>query len=311
MIADQFISEGYAVRLVLSICKIPRSTYYNRKKPKGAGKRRGIKNSTFTITEYGEKVSNTTVVDDIKEILQREFVDYGYLKVTYALRQEKGYIINPKKVYRLMRETGLLNKPKKHKKVKREWVKDLKPNTIVPFDYLEFDIKYEYVSGKNRNALTLTIICVNTRMVLGHYTAWKIKQKQVKGLFDQIFENFSLPQKIAVRCDNGSQFIATEVQEYFKSKNVLQEFCKPATPEQNGHIESYHSIVEKVVCRQYEFDSLDDLRNTKNRFVKFYNYERIHSGTNYTSPYKNLENRNIIMDKDELKMALDCSSLKP
>ena len=47
-----------------------------------------------------------------------------------------------------------------------------------------------------------------------------------------------------VRCDNGAQFIAEMVQKYFKDKQVVQEFTKPATPQQNSHIQSYHSIME-------------------------------------------------------------------
>lgn len=40
------------------------------------------------------------------------------------------------------------------------------------------------------------------------------------------------------------RFIADLLQKYFKDKKVTQEFTKPATPQQNSHIESYHSIME-------------------------------------------------------------------
>jgi len=42
------------------------------------------------------------------ELLAGEFVDYGHYKSTIHLRDEKGYVINHKKVYRLMRENKLL-----------------------------------------------------------------------------------------------------------------------------------------------------------------------------------------------------------
>lgn len=289
----------------MEACDYPKSTYYN--KPKGSGSKRGKPASKFTLKKDGKQVSNAQVLEDIIWILGQEFVDYGYLKVTYWLRDEKDYIINAKKVYRLMRENGLLNRFIPRKKSKRNWVKELLPPTKEAFDYLEFDIKYIYVAGRNTNALLLTVIDVKTRWVLGHYFAWSIKKKEVINLFEQVFENHPLPKSIYVRCDNGSQFIAQTVQQYFaKKEGVTQEFCKPATPEQNAHIESYHSILERVVCQRYEFETLQEAGETLNRFIKFYNFERIHSGVGYTSPYKYLKKLNIEMKLFNLTNPLDC-----
>ena len=307
MIAEQYINQGHPQKLVLEVLGIPRSTYADRIKHKIGNGNRGRKPSSHTKTRCGALISNEIVVEQIQDLLSQEFVDYGYLKVTHWLRQNKGYIINPKKVRRLMKEKGLLNTKKVYHRAKRTWVKDMIPNTKQPFDYLEFDIKYEYVQRAKRNALTLTVLDVNTRWVLGHLTAWSIRQVHIKKLFDQIFKSYSLPKSIYVRCDNGSQFVSEMIQKYFERHQVIQEFCKPATPEQNGHIEAYHSIVEKVVCQAFEFDSLEELQQTKNRFVRFYNWERIHSGIKYLSPYKYLLSNSIDMNQSDLTDVLDCS----
>jgi len=311
MIASDFIEQSYPKQLVLQVVGIPRSSYYYQ--PKLSKGKRGIAKSTYTLTTDGEMISNTQVIVDIKEILAEEFVDYGYLKVTHWLRQEKNYIINPKKVYRLMDEEGLLNKASKQEKQKqnkRNWVKELVPPAKIAFDYLEFDIKYFYVAGKNKNALLLSVIDVKSRWVLGQYMAWDIKHRQVIDLFDQIFEVYPLPKSFYVRNDNGSQFIAEKVQFYFQEKGVTQEFCKPATPEQNAHIESYHSIQERVICQQYEFSDLAEIRATLNRFIDFYNFRRIHSGLGYQAPYKFLLSLNIDMIKFNLGNVFDSASLQ-
>lgn len=87
---------------------------------------------------------------------------------------------------------------------------------------------------------------------------------------------------------NGSQFEADIVQKYLKEKGVTQEFTKPATPQQNAHIESYHFIMESAVCRRMEFDDLDDVKDKMTRFREFYNFERIHGGIGHQSPYEYL-----------------------
>ena len=184
MIAQQFIKEGHPVKLVLEVLEIPRSSYYYRPKP-GTGCK-GREQSTHTIQRDGSIVSNEVVVKDIEWILGQEFVDYGYLKVTHWLRQER----------------------------------------------------------------------------------------------------------------------------YFENKGVVQEFCKPATPEQNAHIESYHSIQERVICQRYEFDSFTELAQTLNRFVDFYNFRRIHSGMKHLPPYKFILQKGIDMRSFDLTRALDCCSLK-
>lgn len=75
------------------------------------------------------------------------------------------------------------------------------------------------------------------------------------------------------------------MRDYLKDMKVTQEFCHPATPEQNGHIESYHSIIERSISRRYEFIDIEEAKQTIQRFVNFYCTERIHSGVGYTSPY--------------------------
>ncbi len=75
--------------------------------------------------------------------------------------------------------------------------------------------------------------------------------EQVVQMIDQLILNYLQPKNILVtiRSDNGSQFVAKTVREHLKKNQIFQELIKPATPEQNGYIESFHSTVEKLVCR--------------------------------------------------------------
>ena len=105
-------------------------------------------------------------------------------------------------------------------------------------------IKFIWIAGMNRNIQVLTILDVFSRWNVSHLIAYSIKYQDVIKLFERAFQHLTIPEKFYVRCDNGSQFIADMVQKYFIDKKVIQEFTKPATPEQNSHIESYHSIME-------------------------------------------------------------------
>jgi len=42
--------------------------------------------------------------------------------------------------------------------------------------------------------------------------------------------------------------------------------------------------MESAVCQRFEFENLEDLKKTMNRFKDFYNFTRIHGGLEYKSP---------------------------
>jgi putative transposase len=302
MIAQEFIDSGYPINKVLKYLNLSRSSYYYR--PKESTKKRGVSISQMTRKQEGGWVTNKEVVKDIENILSQEFVDYGYVKVTHWLQQEKQYIINKKKVYRLMQSEGLLNKPvKTRQQGQKEWIKEFVPKPSNSLEYFEMDIKYMPIIGQKRNALLLSVIDVESRWVLSHKLAWQIKQKDVTDFFDKIFMQYSLPKNIYIRNDNGTQFAAEIVQNYFKTKGIKQEFTIPATPEQNAHIESYHSILNKIICNGYQFETIQEARKTLDRWLVFYNRERIHSGIDYLSPYKHLIVKGIDIDQIITKAA--------
>jgi len=288
MVACEYIQTYGAISFVLKMVGLSKSSYYYVPR---MGKR-GRQASTHTMLISGVPVTNENVVDAIRWLLSQEFVDYGYVKVTKWLLR-LGVIINKKKVFRLMRaEKLLLAKPTRNRSGKT-WVKDLLPDTKRPFDYLEFDIKFIQIDGTGRKAMLLTVIDVMSRFNMGQLLQYSVKKEDVKMLFEDIFRSFPFPEQITVRSDNGSQFEAGLVREYFFAMGVTQEFTKPATPEQNAHIESYHSILQRAVCDRMTFNSLENAQEKLDSFRDFYNFERLHSGVNYGTPAEMLRDLHI------------------
>ncbi len=280
MVTQHYIDQGYPVGKVLSFVGLSSSSFYYQFR----NGQRGRKPSRYTFTIDGKRVSNEQVVDEIKTLLGQKFVDYGYIKVTWWLRYNKEYLINFKKVYRLMRQEKLLYPQRLTSRFPRKWASWDGPELQQPFAYWQFDIKYVYIAGLKRNALLLTILDVNSRWILGHYLGWNIRKEHVKDLFGQILQQYDLPECITARSDNGSQFIARMVREFLAQMHIIQEFTRPATPQQNGHVEAWHSIVDRSICKKVELADLNDAKQTFKEFIDFYNTERIHSGIGFKSP---------------------------
>ena len=259
---------------------ISRSSWYY----KSTDGKRGCKPSTHTYRMDGSKVSNNKVVTEIKSLMRDEFMAcYGYEKLTWELH-ELGYHINKKKVCRLMKAAFLVN-PKHRIRTsgQRQFVQQRKINATHPLQFLSMDIKYVYIHGEQRNVYLLTIIDVFTRRVLGHLLKPSIRQHDVVLLIDGVIQEYQFNRMI-IRNDNGSQFIAHSVRKFLKLKGIAQEFTHIASPEENAYIEALHSTLEREVIRRYWFDSFYHAKMKINDYYKFYNSKRRHRSLNRLSP---------------------------
>ena len=285
-IVNRHIQKGMKATKAVQIAGFSRSGYYY----KPNGRIPGRRPTSYTLKEDGAMVKNTDVIASIKEIISPDFIDYGYEKVTAELHK-KGYIINRKKVYRLMKEGHLLNPKQVTPRQLKNYVRFSQPYPSQPFEMLEIDIKYIYIRGDRRNAYLITILDVFTRKALVWDLSYSMKSDQVTRLIDRLIMEYLQPADllhkkvmITLRSDNGSQFVAKRVREHLKENQIFQEFIKPATPQQNGYIESFHSTVEKLVCRKFEFESLNHAREVFQQFYDTYNKKRMLKCLLYKTP---------------------------
>lgn len=279
------VSKGMKVESAAKIAGMSKSSYYYT--PRGG--KPGRKLTTHCAKDDGTIVPDKQVVEQITNHLGREFMENGYIKTTFDLK-DSGFIIGKTKTYRLMRENKLLLP--KRKKAKRTFVKFTQPLPFEPFEKLEMDIKFIYIRGERKNALLLTIIDTFTRIALGWMLQYSIRNSSVKQLFNWVIENwlqyykppFDDQATVTIRSDNDARFIANDLKTFMNQNFLDHEFIKPATPTQNAHIESFHSVVEQLVCQKFEFENISDARETFTRFFHTYNNYRTISSLNYLPP---------------------------
>jgi len=135
----------------------------------------------------------------------------------------------------------------------------------------------------------------------------RIKNKIKLNLDDfQIYSNsLSNNLTLTIRSDNGSQFSAKNVYNYLLTLSVIginHERIHVATPEEDGYIESFHSIMHTEFETKYEFDTFEEQRDHLIKWFVFYNNERIHSAIDYCTPneFYSLYINNIKSLKDQV-----------
>lgn len=286
-IVRSFVSQGLRVFDAVGIAGINKSTYYYRSNGKPKGKRP----STHTRKASGTVVTNDTVVNDIISLISPDYHDYGYQTVTHQLRR-MGYIINPKKVYRLMKENNLLH-PKIVKKNKQDktYIEYTVPPLEAPFVTVEADIKYVYIHEVNRNAYLITFLCTFCRYAAVWELDYTMRSRQIITLLNDFINHPVVKEtrlkrdiKIIIRTDNGPQFIAKILAEALEKIGIMHEFINPGTPQENGHIESFHSTVSRLVCNRNIFENLEHARSIFQDFYHAYNNTRVMKSLLYYSP---------------------------
>ncbi len=281
----KMVSLGMRTEKALMIAAIPRSTYYY----KSSGAKKGKRPSGYTLFN-GKMVSNSQVIKSILELLEQEFIDYGYIRTTAAL-VSMGYTINKKKVYRLMKEHGLLYAKRYSKARNKKYVSYSSPICSRPFELIEIDIKYIYIHGEKRNAYLITMLDVFSRKALVWTLNWNMKTQRVIELLDQLYTQWLIPLNIdpkkiqvKIRTDNGSQFIAKLFRTHLGEASIENEYIQPGTPQQNGHIEAFHNTLTKLVCNKMELESIVQAKRILERFFDTYNNKRIMKSILYKSP---------------------------
>ena len=287
---NEYRSRGITVTRMLHLLGIPESTYYRKRSM--IHLKRGRKNSQTTCLSVGNdivRIPDTQILLVIEELLEREFVCYGYKKVTKYL-QRSGYIINRKKVFRLMKENDLLNHTYNYRSPARR-VADPIVTVNAPNEIWEMDIKYIYIQGENRTTYFFAMIDCFTREVVGKYLGYHCTSDDVKKAMDFAFLDRGIERisHVRIRSDNGTQFVSRTVELFLSSSNIAHERIHPAAPREDAHIESFNSILEKEVIRRFEFSSFEDAENTISRFIEFYNNERLHSAIDYKAPRESYE----------------------
>lgn len=283
---NRYIFQGMKQVTALSISGLSKHQYYYRPR---SGKRGRPKSST-TLKINGDdliQIPNHEVIEQIESIQADAETNYGYHKMTYALLI-LGFLINHKKVYRLMCEGNLLKD--RRQKAPRRFAKYRKVLPLGPLEVLEMDIKFVWVEEYRRHAFIFTVIDTFTRAVLYWQTAYQFRQGQVKRAWEDIIENYLQPHdclkrniQIEIRNDNDSRFAAKTVQQFFIENKLNQVFTHPYTPQENGHIESFHAILSQMLNR-HSFWSIQQLDNRLTSFYEKYNYQRLHSSIAFTPP---------------------------
>jgi hypothetical protein len=87
-----------------------------------------------------------------------------------------------------------------------------------------------------------------------------------------------------IRSDNGSEFIAKELQHWLAEAQIRTIYIEPGSPWQNGFVESFHGRFRDECLNREQLWSLTEARVVIEDYRNQYNQQRPHSRLGYRSP---------------------------
>lgn len=201
----------------------------------------------------------------------------GYRKLTVLLRRKYGLLINKKKVYRFCKLMNLLA-PQREKK--NTVPRKVANNRVVtgPNQLWQMDIKYGYVVGQRRHFFLASIIDVFDRNIVAYHRGSTCHTTEILRAIQKALKTRGITSetRLVLRTDNGPQFVSKDFYAYCEQAGLEHERIPPRTPNKNAYIESFHSILERECYQRNCFESKEEAFSEVDRFIRYYNNDRIH-----------------------------------
>jgi len=218
------------------------------------------------------------LADQVKA-LSIEHPRYGQNRV-WALLRRSGVVVNIKAINRLWQKLGLqLNRRPKRRKVRTGDSVPQKaefPNHVWTYDFV-FDWSFGGVSLK-----FLTLVDEYTRESLAIEVGHTFTSVRVREVLGRVFKERGVPKYL--RSDNGSEFIATDLNLWIAGLGVDTHLIAPGKPWQNGYAESFNSKFRDECLNQESFHGVREAAVIIQAFRGKYNEHRPHSSLGFYTP---------------------------
>ena len=126
-----------------------------------------------------------------------------------------------------------------------------------------------------RRIRILTVIDLSSRECLALVAARSITGQRVANELEAITQRRQAKPE-AIRVDNGTEFCSKALDQWADARGVGQEFLRPGTPVDHGHIESFNGRLRDELLNTELFFSIADTQVKLDGWKDDYNTRRPH-----------------------------------
>ena len=250
---------------------------------------------------YEWKIKLESPVDKYKEI-RKEITTiveaskgrYGYRRVTMVLKN-KAFNINHKKVLRIMREESLLcskfkTRSRKYSSYKgqigkvadnvvnREFKAD-KPNQLWLTDVTEFRIK-----GQEKKLYLSPILDLYNSEIISYTLSNHPTIELTNTMLEKALEENKGIKDLTIHSDQGFHYQHSTWTKKLEKMNIRQSMSRKGNCLDNSPMENFFGILKQEMYYGVEFKNYDELVVEIEKYIRWYNEDRIKTKLNGMSP---------------------------
>ena len=207
---------------------------------------------------------------------------YGTRRMAAQLARQLGAPVNRKKVSRIYRKLGWTAPRMRKSEIIRSGRRLPKP--VEPNQFWEADMSYIWC-GRNGWCYAFNVLDVFTRQWLGFaFDTRATRHAAIMSITNAVAARSPDPGKLTIRVDNGSQYTSRDFRRSVDVLGARLEYIYVNTPQQNGHIESFHKTLKKEYVWPHEFKDAEEAEVALLEALDDYNRHRVHSAIGYATP---------------------------
>lgn len=208
--------------------------------------------------------------------------DWGFGLCFDYLRNVQGYSWNHKRVYRIYCELALNLRIRLRRRLNRHKPEPLK-QPLQANQVWSIDFMHDQLSD-GRNYRLFNVIDDYRREGLVIEVGFSLPSIRVIRVLNQLIEWRGKP--LAIRCDNGPEFISHDFTSWAKKHAIRIEYIQPGKPQQNAYIERHNRTIRYSWVSKHLFETLEEVQDYATQWLWFYNYERPHKANGGKPPLK-------------------------
>jgi transposase InsO family protein len=266
MVADLIRDQGVSLRKALRLSACSRRSYYHQTR------KRTIPPDPYILEKVREEASKRPL--------------YGTRRMAVTLTRRLGRPINRKRIQRIYRILEWIE-PQKTKKQLLRTAYDKRPKPARPNELWASDLTYIHCGIDGWAYLFNVEDVVSREWVSYVFDKYATKENAILSVEKALIKH---PDALGVRLrtDRGPQYDSESFRQSMRILPVKQEFIAVNTPEQNGHMESFHKTLKREYVWTRDFQTFQEAAESIQEAYLDYNQHRIHSALGYLTPYEYL-----------------------
>jgi transposase InsO family protein len=228
--------------------------------------------------------------------------DYGYRRIQGELRNQ-GYVVNKKKVQRIMQKLGLqvtsfTRKSRKYSSYKGK-VGTVAPNRIrrrfythIPHQKITTDTtEFKYYEVDEKGHMTMHKLYLDPFMDMcnGEILSFSIdKQPSAKNVMDALNEAIDItsdcPYRRTFHSDQGWAYQMKAYSHRLKEERIFQSMSRKGNCHDNSVMENFFGLLKQEIYYGVVYYSYEELKSEIERYIKYYNEQRIKEKLGWMSP---------------------------